>query len=123
MNISRAALRPIVACALLIACAGCDNAFSPKQEYRERLVVYAVLDASEPYQVVRLERTYDAEGTNPDQPKEKKPVTDATVSIATARKVYPCRDTVIETAGGSKTIWITRDLVGPFKGGAGTRGW
>jgi len=40
---------------------GCDNTFDPKAEFKEELIVFAVLDNTRPDQYVRLETTYDAE--------------------------------------------------------------
>jgi len=94
-----------------VLCGGCDNTFSPKQDYQERVVVFAVLDKSADYQIVRLESTYDAEGTNPDQPLEKRIITDATVRISKGVENYQFSDTVIQTPGGTqKKIWINRHL-------------
>ncbi|MDH7515704.1 MAG: DUF4249 family protein [Bacteroidota bacterium] len=89
----------------------CDNTFEPKGRYGERLVVFCVLDPSAPCQVVRLESTYDAEGTNPTQPHNVRVIDEAVVRIQTDRKVYTFTDTVVDAGNGSmKTIWVSRDL-------------
>jgi hypothetical protein len=109
---------------VLLYAAGCNNDFSPKQDYHERLVVFAVLTTGEPYQVVRLESTYDAESTNPNFPVGKKDITDATVSMTSmvgqTRKSYTFHDTIMTmTDGSSKKVWINRDLV-PVESGTYT---
>jgi len=90
----------------------CDNTFSPKAEYKERIVVFAVLDKSAAFQIVRLESTYDAEGATPETPINQREITEATVRIHAPLKVYSLKDTLVDdNLGGQKKIWITRDLL------------
>ena len=90
----------------------CDNDFSPKADYEEKIVVFSVLDRTAAYQVVRLERTFDADNTDPSSMITPDPVTEATVSIATSRRNYVFRDTLFTLGDGSKKkVWINRDLV------------
>ena len=108
----RRRVRPFFAAMLLAAAlAGCDNSFTPKQDYTERIVVFCVLDPSLPYQTVRLESTYDAAGTNPKDPIGKKEILEATVRINTDRKSVLFTDTLVDNGeGGFEKIWISRDL-------------
>jgi hypothetical protein len=90
----------------------CDNSFSPKEPYKERIVVFSVLDAAAPYQVVRLEATFDAETTNPDKPLNKGTIDSARVTIQSDRKLYVFHDTlVLQPSGEQKKVWISRELV------------
>ena len=91
---------------------GCENDFSPKADYEERIVVFSVLDRTASYQVVRLERTFDAESTNPDHPIAPEPVTEADVSVSSTGKKYVFHDTLIALGDGTqKKVWINRELV------------
>ncbi len=99
-----------------IISSSCDNSFSPKEPFTRHVVVFAVLDKTAPYQTVRLEATYDAALTNPDQPLNKMVITDATVTIRSDRRLYQLYDTLFDQPGGSpKKVWITRDLI-PVEG-------
>lgn len=90
----------------------CDNSFTPKEPFTRRIVVFAVLDKTAPYQTVRLEATYDAELTNPDQPLNRLEITDAVVTIRSDRQLFHLYDTLIPQTGGSmRKVWITHDLV------------
>ena len=96
----------------LVCLAGCDNSFTPKQDYTPRLVVYCVLDASLPYQLVRLESTYDAAGTNPKDPIGKRVITSAVVRVNTLKRSFLFTDTLVDNGqGGLKKVWISRDLL------------
>lgn len=108
--------RKVFLCCALVLIAGCDNSFDPKEEYQERIVVFAVLDVTSPVQVVRLERTFDAAGTNPNEPIGKQPVTDAKVRIQTNKRTFTLTDTLVDIGAGTmKKIWITRELL-PVEG-------
>jgi hypothetical protein len=90
----------------------CDNSFTPKEEYRERLVVFAVLSNTQKYQVVRLESTYDAEGTNPDKPVGRKDILSAEVVVSSSKRDYIFTDTMMAVDGGAmKKVWISREIV------------
>jgi hypothetical protein len=92
--------------------AACDNTFSPKEPYKERVVVFSVLDATAPYQVIRLETTFDAETTNPDKPLNQRTIDSARVTIQSDRKLFVFHDTLLlQPSGEQKRVWISRDLV------------
>ena len=109
---ARGALFAILGCCALFGLPGCDNSFTPKQSYKERLVVYCVLDPSQPCQMVRIESTYDAAGTNPNEPLGKREITTAVVRVSTLKKSFLFTDTLVDNgSGGLKKVWISRDLV------------
>lgn len=94
------------------ALTACENDFSAKADYEERVVVFSVLDRSAPYQVVRLERTFDTEEGIGSAIVPPAPITEATVSVSTDRRNFIFRDTVFTLADGStRKVWINRDLV------------
>jgi hypothetical protein len=96
---------------LLLLSAACDNSFSPKTDYNDRIVVFCILDRDAPQQIVRLESTYDAELTSPDKPVGKKDIEQAVVSIRNDAGVHTFRDTVITMQdGSSKKIWVNNTL-------------
>ncbi len=103
---------PILAVVSVFILTACENDFSPKSDYEERIVVFSVLDRAAPYQVVRLERTFDAVTTNPDDAIRPDPVTEAEVSIASSRRRFVFRDTVMTLGDGTKkTVWVNDELV------------
>ncbi|MFZ1730656.1 MAG: DUF4249 family protein [Bacteroidota bacterium] len=105
---SRAVLLLTLAAALLGV--ACEDDFSPKSDFNKQLAVFAVLDASQPMQVVRLEWSYDAELGRISEPLTDKEVTEADVRIL-GGGTYIFNDTLITTSGGgSVRSWINRDF-------------
>ncbi len=104
-------LLPLVLTAVLLA--GCENTFSPKAPFEERIVVFSVLDPTLPYQSVRLESTYDAALGDEDNPINQQEITEEVeVSIRGNDRNYVFTDTLITLAdGGQKRLWINRDLI------------
>jgi len=96
---------------------GCEDEFSPKAPYQERVVVFSVLDPDAPYQVVRLESTFDAELSDPGSRTGQREITEATVEVRSSRgDVYSFRDTLITLEDGSrKKVWINHALT-PVEG-------
>ncbi len=93
----------------ILTTTGCDNTFSPKAGYEEQLVVFAVLDPTQAAQIVRIETTYDAEGTTPDKPIGKRTIDSARVVIGDDRQEWTLRDTLVDIGGGQvKKVWYTR---------------
>lgn len=104
--------RSLILLVFLLPLLSCDNSFSPKTDYEDRIVVFCILDRNAPYQSVRLESTYDAELTSPDKPVGKKDIEEATITIRNDAGVHIFRDTVITTPEGKpKKIWINRTLI------------
>ncbi len=61
---------------------GCDNDFNPKSpDFKERIVVYAILNSEASTQIVRLQRSYDSRTSNPRDFIGSKEITSATVSM------------------------------------------
>ncbi|MBI5645920.1 MAG: DUF4249 family protein [Ignavibacteriae bacterium] len=109
-SISRMLLPALLAVAALLP--SCDNSFTPKSDYKERIVVFCVLEPSAPYQMVRLETTYDAATTNPDDALPKRRIDSAIVRINTDRRSYLFTDTLIDVGGGElRRVWISRAFV------------
>jgi len=102
--------------ALSLATHACDNSFSPKTEYEDRVVVFCVLDPTAPYQVVRLESTYDADLSNPQQPMQGRDIDQATVIIRSNQGSFTFSDTLIAQPDGSlKKVWVNHRLI-PVEG-------
>lgn len=106
---------PFLSILSIVLLSACENEFSPKADYVERIVVFSILDRSAAYQVVRLERTFDADGANPTNPIVPDPVTEATVTISarnsTSQKNYVFHDSLFTLSDGSlKRVWISRDM-------------
>jgi hypothetical protein len=100
---------PLLLLALLPAC---ENDFSPKAEYEERVVLFSVLDPNAPYQVVRLERTFDADNSNPATAPTPDPITDAEVTVTARNRRHVFRDTLFTLPDGSKKkVWINNEIV------------
>ncbi|MBR9976552.1 MAG: DUF4249 family protein [Bacteroidetes bacterium] len=96
---------------LIVGLTACDDDFSPKADFVERVVVFSVLDRSASYQVVRLERTFDADGLDLGNKQTPDPVTEATVEVRTAGERHVFTDTLITLSDGStRKVWINRDL-------------
>lgn len=95
----------------LLLLAGCENEFTPKAPYVERIVVFSVLDPTADYQVVRLESTYDTELDDPSKRIGERVIDSARVTIADDRRSYLLHDTLIALPdGNSKRVWISYDL-------------
>ncbi len=89
----------------------CEDDFSPKSEFDKQLAVFAVLDASQPMQVVRLEWSYDAELGRLSTPLTDKEVVEADVRVMRGGDIFIFRDTLVTTtAGGTVRSWINQDL-------------
>jgi len=96
----------------ILMIAGCDNSFDPKSEFKEQLVVYAILTKSQSEQVVRLESTYDAELTNPKNAKEKRIISDADVYISDGRAEYKFeKRTITGSDGREKYVWVNSEMI------------
>ena len=106
----------LVLLCIAAAVGGCENSFTPKQDYTERLAVFCVLNPSQSAQIVRIESTYDAAGTDPSSPLGRRAIDSAVVRISTDKRSYIFRDTLIDAGGGAqKRVWISTDLV-PVEG-------
>lgn len=74
-------------------------------------MVFSVLDPSAPYQVVRLESTYDAELSSPDEPVAQTLISEADVEVTGDDDRFVFRDTLILLEDGSrKKVWVNYDL-------------
>ncbi len=80
---------------LFLVMSGCDEVFSPKGEYVEKLVLYSILSNKNDTQYVRLYTTYNPTGFDPLTQTEDTPVRDATVSLIQGRTTSSLNDTLI----------------------------
>lgn len=106
----RPLLPAILALPIAVLFLSCNNTFEPKTQYTERLVVYCAIDAASTMQTVRLEFTYDAAETNPNEPIGKHPVDSALVRVRGPRSTYVFRDTLVQDGDGTKRVWISRAM-------------
>jgi len=105
---------------LLFANQGCENSFTPRDEFNERLAVFCVLDPSVPHQIVRIETTYDAETT--ESGGQGRPVDSAAVRVdrldRNQQTSWVFRDTLIDAGQGVlKKVWISTSFK-PDEGGS-----
>jgi hypothetical protein len=104
---------PLILLSLAAALLGvaCEDDFSPKSEFTARLAVFAVLDAAQPMQVVRLEWSYDADLGHISTPLTEKEVREADVRVINGGNTFVFHDTLITTSGGGNVrSWINSDL-------------
>lgn len=105
----RTALLTFLAAALLGV--ACEDDFSPKSDFRKQLAVFAVLDAAQPVQTVRLAWSYDADLGLVQTPLTDTEVAEADVRIIRGGEVYVFDDTLITGANGNRVrAWINRGL-------------
>jgi len=64
---------------------GCDEPFSPKGPFEEKLVIYSVLSNKSDTQYVRIYTTYNPSGFDPLEKTTDTPVTDANVILQNTR--------------------------------------
>lgn len=102
----------LVAVLAFLGMQGCDNGFSPKGGFTPLLVVYGVLRNDVPYQIIRVEQTYDSEDLQPDQPQAQPIIPDARVWITSRSGTFGFTDTLLTLPGGeTRKVWICRTLV------------
>ena len=103
--------RMVVLFVMLLSAAACENEFSPKAEFHEKIVVFSILDPAQEFQSVLLFRSYDAQLGVELQPLTPREVSEADVRMTGAGEVFIFRDTVITVEdGGERHVWINRDL-------------
>lgn len=89
-------MRKILACAFVgFLVLGCDEPFSPKAPYVERLVVYCVLSDQPKELYARVYTTYNPPEFDPFAVTTDTPVKGALVEIAARNNVVRFRDTVL----------------------------
>ncbi len=81
--------------AMLVMYCGCENSFSPKGEYQQRLVVYSVLSSRSDSQYVRVYTTYNLAGFDPSVHTTDTDVRGATVTITNDSTSYNLKQTII----------------------------
>ncbi len=94
--------------------ASCDNSFSPRDGAIDQPVVYAVLNPSDPFQLIRVYRTYDPPGVIPGEYTGSKEVIPSSVIIR-GEKAYAFHDTLFtDSAGKSVKAWISWEFKPEF---------
>ena len=88
----------------------CENSFTPKGPYIEKMIVYAILDSQSDTQYVRLYTTYNPLGFDPTANTVDHVVRDADVIISQSASETYFRDTVVVRL--DKTRY--RDDIGAF---------
>ncbi len=81
-------------CALVVI-AGCNEPFSPKGPFGQKLVVYSVLSPASDTQFVRLYLNYDPPANDPYAVPAERSDTNAQVTISTAAQVFTFHDTLL----------------------------
>lgn len=93
----------------------CNNDFDPKSpDFKERIVVFAVLDASKHTQMVRLAKSYDSRTSNPKDFFGSKEITDARIIMTNRKYTYTFNDTMItDSEGKQRKVWVKSGLEMP----------
>ncbi|MBE0642635.1 MAG: DUF4249 family protein [Bacteroidetes bacterium] len=105
----RMALMLFLAAALLGV--ACEDDFSPKSDFNKQLAVFAVMDPSQPMQVVRLAWSYDAELGLTTTPLTDAEVHEADVRVIRGGEIFIFQDTLVSSPDGkSVRSWFNRDL-------------
>jgi hypothetical protein len=86
----------LVLAAISVLCVACDNSFSPKGPYTDKMVVYAVLSTQNDTQYVRLYSTYNPQGFDPLANSIDKAIRGADVTVSQGSSSLDFRDTTVE---------------------------
>jgi hypothetical protein len=81
---------------------GCQEAFTPRGTYQEKIVVYSVLTTKTDTQYVRLYTTYNPLEDSPLSNTSDPQLTDATLSISNGLKTYTFHDTLLPRTNTSR---------------------
>ena len=97
-------ISPIIVMILtsLVIRTGCEEQFSAKGPYRQKMAVYAVLSTRSDTQYVRVYSTYNPPGYDPLVNTSDNQITDATVTLAKSDSVFSFRDTTLMRADKSR---------------------
>lgn len=85
----------IVALSFLLIAAGCNEPFSPKGPFQQRLVAYSVLSPTSNVQYVRLYLNYNPPGYDPYAVTTEPSDTNAQVTISDGGRSFPFHDTLL----------------------------
>jgi hypothetical protein len=84
----------LVGCSLVIV--SCDNTFSPKGPYSDKIVVYSVLSTQTDTQYIRLYSTYNPQGFDPYQNTVDKAIRGADITVTQGESSTDYHDTTVE---------------------------
>jgi hypothetical protein len=116
----RASISLIFAVIALFSLA-CENSFTPKGPYQDKMVVYAVLSAENDTQYVRLYTTYNPSGFDPYANTAENDVSGAVITVSQASSATGFRDTVVARYDKSRyTNDIGAYVAYPFRAIPGT---
>ena len=103
----------LVAVLAFLGMQGCDNGFSPKGGFTPLLVVYGVLRNDVPYQIIRVEQTYDSEDLQPDQPQAQ-PIIPADCLAAFSHGAYNVHPGSPDYPGVAPEAWAAYEKADGF---------
>ncbi len=86
---------------LAVLMCGCMEDFSPNGEYKQRLIVYGVVDGNSTTQLVRVYSTYSPDLYDPLKPAPNTELANASVRVKEGNTIYIFHDTVITVSGTS----------------------
>ena len=91
-----------LACIVLFLFTSCSDSFTPKEPFKQQLVVYSVLSTFHDVQFVRVYSNYDVSGFDPFGNRSDTPVTGAQVVITGPHGSYTLKDTVLQRPDTSR---------------------
>jgi hypothetical protein len=89
----------MLAIAVLIAAAGCDEAFDPKGTFENRLVIFGLLTPDSDSVQIRLQATYDPTESDPLSTTEGRDLSGATATIQWSTGQTTLHDTLVPYPG------------------------
>ncbi len=95
-------MKYVAVVSLVIEVVGCNEPFSPKGTYEEKVVVYSILSTRSDTQYVRVYSTCNPSGFDPFEQSLDTQVTDAQVTISQGSVTYQLRDTTLRRLDKSR---------------------
>lgn len=93
-------MKKLLICSILLL-SGCSEEFKPNGEYKQRLIVYAAIDASSATQLIRVYSTFSPEVYNPLVPSPNTEIANAFVQIKEGNSTYLFHDTLVTVNNGA----------------------
>ncbi len=87
---------------LLVLLFGCEEPFTPKGPYEQKLAVVGILSTTSDTQYVRVFKTYDPQGFNPYEVLQDQAVRGATVTVARGGSVVQYQETMVARTDTSR---------------------
>ena len=89
-------------CATVLLMLGCDEAFSPKGPFEQKVAVFGILSNGTDTQYVRVIKTYDPSGYNPYEITQDQVIQGATVSVSQGGTIVRYRQTTVPRANTNR---------------------